>query len=330
MKPFLLQPAIKNYLWGGNKLSEYGKPASDLPVAESWELSAHPDGPARVVTGALAGTSFLEFTKKYPQEWSKSAEAGDPFPILVKFIDAKGSLSIQVHPDDKYALEVEKEPGKTEMWVILEAQPGAFLYYGFEEEISRDEFRRRIDDGTLTEVLHKQPVAPGEAYFIPAGTIHAIGAGIVLAEVQQSSNSTYRVFDFGRRDKEGNLRELHVEKALAVTDLTPAKVAAPLPELPAEFPEGLSRLISCPYFVVDKLVLSGSIEVTAEDDFIAYLVVAGEAVLRFGDVTESTESKEEGELMVKKGDCLFVPTSSPKFTFAGEAQMLVIRSELRK
>ncbi len=322
MKPFLLTPATKAYLWGGIKLHQYGKPEDVNPLAESWELSAHPDGPAIIATGALAGTSFLDFTKQHPQEWSRKATAEDLFPVLVKFIDAKSSLSIQVHPDDRYALEVEKENGKTEMWVILEAEPDAFLYYGFEHEISREEFRRRIEDETLTEVLHKQPVKPGEAYFIPAGTIHAIGAGIVLAEVQQSSNSTYRVFDFGRRDKDGNLRPLHVEKALDVTHLTPAKAPAPTSDPSERLLDGLTPLIACPYFQVDKLTLSGTSEGKAEEDFIAYLVLAGEASLSFAE--------EEDELIIKKGDCLFVPTSSPVFTFEGEAQMLVIRSELRK
>lgn len=316
MKPFKLQPAFKDYLWGGTKLKEkYEKISNMFPLAESWELSAHPDGPSIIASGDLAGTSFLDFAQQHPNEWKKGAKETDLFPVLVKFIDAKGSLSIQVHPDDTYGFAVEHEPGKTEMWVVLEAEPDAFLYYGFAHEISKEEFAERIQNNTLTEVLHKQPVQPGEAYFIPAGTIHAIGAGIVLAEVQQSSNSTYRVYDFARRDAQGNLRPLHVDKALDVTLRAPATGDAPLQEKTNNMPDGVARLVSCPYFTVDKLYLNGTYHGQVDDTFVAFLVLDGNATLHC-----------DGEsISAATGDCVFVPTSAPAFTWEGTAEMLVIK-----
>jgi mannose-6-phosphate isomerase len=314
MKPFLLEPFPKAYIWGGQNLVRYGKTLKADKMAESWELSAHPDGPAKLKTGPLKGMSFIDFVNNYPGEWKRDedkAEGANPnFPILVKFIDAQNSLSIQVHPNDSYAMEHEGEFGKTEMWYILEAEPDAFLYYGFEHEIGREEFAERIKNDTLTDVLHRQPVKAGEAYFIPAGTIHAIGKGIVLAEIQQSSNSTYRVYDFGRRDKDGNLRPLHIDKAIDVTELKPVEVESPLKE------DETGRLIDCPYFRVAKLDLHGNFESKGlgHEGFRALLFLDGEATLRDGDNT----------MVCEKGDCLFIPASCLGFSLDGKASILDI------
>lgn len=316
MQPFKLEPAFKDYLWGGSKLKTvYGKKTDCDPLAESWELSAHPDGPSVISTGPLAGMLFTRFVKEYPQEWSRSAKAETPFPLMVKLIDAQKSLSIQVHPNDDYAWRVEGEPGKTEMWVILDAEPDSFLYYGFTHEISREEFARRIEENTLTDVLNKQPVKPGEVYFIPAGTIHAIGAGIVLAEVQQSSNSTYRVYDFGRRGADGKLRPLHVEKALDVTQRKPANGGAtPCAGQPAGTAQNRKLLASCPYFTVEQLLLDGTETGQGAGEFLAILCTDGSAALAC-----------DGEkLALAKGECLFVPASAPAFKLEGKATLLSI------
>lgn len=316
MGPFLLTPAYKDYLWGGTKLKTlYGKQSDFDIVAESWELSAHADGDGTIATGPLTGTSFAAFVKQYPQLCGTHNQHEAAFPVLIKFIDAKGSLSIQVHPDDAYAQRVEGEPGKTEMWVVLENEPGAFLYHGFNRPVSKAEFAARIGDGTLPEVLHKVEVKPGDVIFIEAGTIHAIGAGIVLAEVQQNSNSTYRVFDFGRVGADGKPRELHIEKALDVTRLEVAGSAAPGAGKPETVAGGIrTRLAACPKFTVDAVELDGCYRQALDgSSFVSVLCTDGEGRL----------ATDEGELDFRKGDSLFVPADQPYFTLEGKAKVLL-------
>ena len=209
-----LFPVCKNYLWGGNKLKEkYGKKTSCDPCAESWELSFHPDGKTLLADGKTLEESL---TKK---ELGENACDFPFFPVLIKFIDAQSNLSVQVHPSDDYALAFEHSYGKTEMWYIAEADDGAGIYLGFKRDITLEEYECAIKDNSLTELLNFYPVSVGECYFIPSGTIHAIGAGCLICEIQQNSNLTYRVYDYGRRDKNGRERELHVDKAKRVTDL---------------------------------------------------------------------------------------------------------------
>lgn len=313
MNPFKLMSAYKEYLWGGNSLkTEYGKQTDCTPCAESWELSAHIDGPSTIQTGELKGIQFIDFIKKYPKEWNTLADATTPFPILVKLIDAEKSLSIQVHPNDAYALQEEGEQGKNEMWIILQAKPNAFLYYGFEKEVDKKEFEERIKNNTLTEILHKQPVKAGEVYYIPAGTIHAIGEGIVLAEVQQSSNSTYRVYDFGRKDAQGNLRPLHIKKALDVTELRPAsKIIPGAKAATATEPEVLA---DCQYFTVKKIINPKQYAITPKQSFVALLCTNGTATLQ----------TQANILSITKGECVFVPTSVKKTILEGTAEILQI------
>ena len=181
MKALQLTPACKDYLWGGQRLKTDFGVQSDLdPLAEAWVLSCHPDGPSLLPDG----TTLADYLAAHPEAAGSHCEAFADFPVLVKLIDAKGDLSIQVHPSDAYALEHEHQYGKTEMWVVLAAEPGAFLYYGFDHEITKEEFARRIRENTLTEVLHAAPVQKGDVFFIPSGTLHAICKGIVIADVQ--------------------------------------------------------------------------------------------------------------------------------------------------
>lgn len=278
MSIFMLEPACKDYLWGGSRLkSEYGVRYDGEVLAEAWELSCHPDGPSRIADGPYAGKTLQEYIEKNGwQVLGTNCESYDRFPVLIKLIDAKQNLSVQVHPDDSYALSHEGQYGKTEMWVVCDAEPGAQLYYGFEKEISRDEFRARIEDGTLTEVLHAVPVKKGDVLFIAPGTIHAIGAGILIAEVQQNSNVTYRVFDYGRVGKDGKKRALHIEQALDVTKTAPVKMNA------GSYP----HLASCDYFTVDRLLLDGRYTSLAEGtidetSFLSVLVLGGEGISAF-------------------------------------------------
>ena len=208
-QPMLLQPAFKDYLWGGERLkTDFGKQTAIAPLAESWELSCHPDGESTIASGPFAGQTLAAALQAQPELLGSAVDAQDGFPLMIKLIDAKQSLSVQVHPDDEYAARVEHSRGKTEMWVIVDCEPGAELLYGFSRPVTREELACRIKDGTLLEVAGHAPVHPGDVFFIPAGTLHAIGAGILIAEIQQSSNVTYRVYDYDRRDKNGNTRPL--------------------------------------------------------------------------------------------------------------------------
>lgn len=217
-----LKPNFKQYLWGGNNLNKiYNKCTPEPPVAESWEISAHPDGLSTAIGGEYDGLTIPELCKKYGKEfYGEGIGDGEDFPLLLKILDAEDNLSVQVHPDDAYANKYENgSKGKTEAWYILSAEEGAQLIYGFKEDISKDRFKTAIAEGNLDEILNKVDCFPGDVFYIPAGTVHAVGKGLMIAEIQQSSNTTYRVFDYNRRDKEGNLRELHIEKAIDVSNL---------------------------------------------------------------------------------------------------------------
>ncbi len=218
--PMKMLPAFKDYLWGGERLAtEYGKNTSANPLAESWEVSCHPDGLSIIENGVYAGKSLAEVLAASPSYLGSYSKDTGKFPILIKIIDAKQSLSLQVHPTDQDSQRLEGLiEGKNEMWYILDAKPGAKLIMGFHKPLSKEEMHSHISDNTILEAVREVPVKTGDCFPIPAGMLHAIGEGIFLAEVQQSSNITYRVYDFDRRDKEGNARELHVDKAVEVLD----------------------------------------------------------------------------------------------------------------
>lgn len=295
-----LKPSCKDYLWGGECLkAEFGVQSDLHPLAEAWVLSAHPDGPSYLEDGS----TLADYLATHPEAAGTHCRKFEQFPILTKFIDAKNDLSIQVHPSDAYALEHEGQYGKTEVWYVLDAEPGAFLYYGFAHEITKEEFAKRIRENTLTEVLNAVPVKQGDVFFIPAGTLHAICKGIVIAEVQQNSNVTYRVYDYGRVGADGKPRALHVEKALDVTLRTP----------PVKHDFG-SHLAQGEYFTVDAK--NGAFEDTADEkSFVSLLVTDGEGELTCGGET----------VVVKKGDSFFLPAGSGNYAVRGTCQTLVTR-----
>lgn len=259
-----------------------------------------------VANGSWAGASLAEYLESAGTEaLGKNCRRFEEFPILIKFIDAKDDLSIQVHPDNSYALKNEGQYGKTEMWYIVDCKEGAFLYYGFAKEIEREEFQRRIEDNTLLEVLNKVSVQKGDVLLIEAGTIHAIGKDIVIAEIQQNSNVTYRVYDYGRVDGEGRQRDLHIEKALAVTNRIPLVRNKPVSP----------HLAKCDYFTVDKLNLDGRMlkkagGTVSEDSFAHFLIVEGQGTIACGGGTVDFE----------KGDSLFLPAGSGNFRWKGNAK----------
>ena len=293
MTPFLLSPSGKDYIWGGERLkSDYGKALELSPLAETWECSVHPDGPSLVATGAFAGRTLAEVLAERPEWLGTSFSALGELHILVKLIDAKRDLSVQVHPDDDFAAREEGgQQGKTEMWYVMEAEPGANLVFGTNRSISSGTLRAALADGTVESLLRRVPVRRGDIFYIPSGTIHAIGSGILLAEVQQNSNLTYRLYDYGRLGKDGRPRELHVDKALAVADLSGARPPRqPLRVL--RFRPGFAEeeLCTSPYFQVWHCRLSAGSAVGAgaislppmPESYRVLLCTEGEGVLREG------------------------------------------------
>lgn len=300
-----LKPALKDYLWGGTRLKTEYKMESDLEkVAEAWVLSTHKDGPSVVLNGELCGKTLTEAVEIFGADClGENGKKFSYFPILIKLIDAKDDLSVQVHPNDEYALKVEGEYGKTEMWYIVDCEEGAALYYGFKEEISKEEFRKKIADNTITDVLNRVPVKKGDVFFIPSGTIHAIGKGILIAEIQQNSNTTYRVCDYGRLGADGKPRPLHIDKAVEVTNLTPPPKT-----------EGLTAgtLAECEYFKVRLFNSDEKKEIEVDNSsFTSLLCLEGE--VSFDGVT------------LVKGDCAFIPANRGKIVFEGSATLIESR-----
>lgn len=293
-----LIPACKDYLWGGNKLREKYNIQSDLnPLAESWMLSAHKDGESVIANGVDKGITLSEYISKYGRgTLGTDCEEFEDFPILIKFIDAKDNLSVQVHPSNEYALENEGQYGKTEAWYVLDAESEAFLYYGFKQKISKAEFENRIKNNTLLEVLNAVKVKKGDLFFIPSGTIHAIGKGMVVAEIQQNSNVTYRVYDYERVGADGKKRELHIDKALKVT------VCAP-PKTDYDFS---GHLIKSEYFTTDIIrgIYKGYCD---EKSFVSILVIEKTGTIVCGNET----------MNISKGDSIFLPANSGEWILNG-------------
>ena len=318
MKAIKLNPAFKDYLWGGTKLrDEYGKKCDLDKVAESWELSCHKDGCSVVADGEYAGLTLPQYIEKAGKAvLGTDCERFEYFPILIKLIDAKQNLSVQVHPDNDYAMRVEGEYGKTEMWYVVDCEPGAGLLYGFKHEISKEEFRRRIEDNTLLEVTNRVEVHPGDVFFIEAGTLHAIGEGILIAEIQQNSNTTYRVYDYGRVGADGKPRQLHIEKAIDVTRLAPATRPCGRPQAKPEAFDGGSvlPLASCDYFTVKEMEVTSHAALMADEkSFHSLLLLDGSLTLSMG-----------GEkLEMKKGASVFVPAGSGDYTLTGKGRLIL-------
>lgn len=253
MYPFKMKPVFKDNIWGGTRLrDEYKKDTPYEITGESWEVASHKNGESKVCGGEYNNKTIKELTKILKNKFlgDKVYTADDAkFPLLVKFIDARDDLSVQVHPDDKFALENENgELGKTEMWYIMDASTDAGILYGFKEEISKQAFENSIKNNTILEYTKFEKCQKGDSFFIPAGTLHAIGKGLLIAEIQQNSDTTYRIYDYDRRDFEGNPRELHIDKAVKVTNLKPALKYAY---------EG-NVISDCEYFRVEKLELCGN------------------------------------------------------------------------
>lgn len=298
-----LSPAFKDYLWGGTKLRDiYHKPCDFDIIAESWELSAHPDGTSVIASGQYKGMLFTEYLEKIGlSALGTKYDVNKEFPLLIKLIDAKQNLSVQVHPDDAYALQHENGYGKTEMWYVIDAEPGAGLYVGFNRDVSREEVAQRIKDNTIMEVLDFHSTKPGDVFFIPAGTVHAIGAGNLICEIQQSSNSTYRLYDYDRRDKFGNPRELHLDKALDVLNYHKYE---PVP---------FEGKVSCKYFNVSFVDVEGKRQITlTNDSFYSITCIKGSGTLTLGET-----------MPIKSGETVFIPATDSILTVEGNVSLVI-------
>lgn len=309
-----LKPVFKDYIWGGTKLrDEYGFQSDLTKLAEGWMLSCHKDGENTIENGDFEGKSLTEVVNANPDYLGENGKAFEYFPILIKLIDAKNDLSVQVHPDNEYAMRVEKEYGKTECWYILDCDEDAELIYGFNKSITSEEFKERIADNTFLETVNKVKVKKGDLFFIEAGTLHAIGKGILLAEIQQNSNTTYRVYDYGRLGADGKPRELHVEKAIDVTNCTPP-TRSTNPDGDLIVADGyLTQLLTkCDLFNVEKVSVDTTYTAVADEkSFVSVLVTDGNATI-------------DG-LEIKKGDSLFIPANYGEFTVTGKTELIITR-----
>lgn len=317
----LCEPAFKDYLWGGTKLRDiYGKKCDYDTIAESWELSAHEDGQCRVASGKHKGMFFREYLELIGEDalgWK--CQAFEKFPLLIKFIDAKSQLSVQVHPDDGYALPNENEYGKNEMWYIMDCEPGASIYFGLKKEVQPGELKKRAVDNSITEILNEVKVKKGDTFFVEAGTVHAIGSGILICEIQQNSNCTYRLYDYGRKDKFGNLRELNLDRAVAVANTSVAGERtgddAGGKEQQADGYR-VQKLCECKYFTSVRYDVEESVQIAADEaSFSSVVILEGSGVIGVGD----------GEMKFAAADSFFVHAGRKMIRITGRCSFILTR-----
>ena len=312
LKPIKLNPEFKEIIWGGNRLKkEYNKISNLNNIAESWELTVRPDGMNTISGGKFDGLTM----EKYIEMNGFSVVTNkilDRFPLLIKFIDAEDNLSVQVHPDDEYGLKNANSLGKTEMWYIIDAAPNAKLVYGLKEGVTNEMFKQAINDGKVEEMLNYVPVKKGDVFFIPSGLVHAIGSGILLAEIQQNSNITYRVYDYNRKGKDGKPRELHVNDALNVIV---NRNESEINEI--RYSKGKTsdnNLANCEYFNVDRYVIDDKITLsTNNESFNSILCLDG-----CGTITYNSE-----QFSVVKGDSYFIPAGLGNYEISGNLEIIV-------
>lgn len=318
--PLLFEPNLHPVVWGGNRLRPYkGMEPNDEPIGESWEVSAVPSSVSVISNGSWAGRDLVSVIDSCPEDIlgvQVARQYGNKLPLLVKFIDARRDLSIQVHPDDEMARRVHGKSGKTEMWYVIDAQPGSYLYAGFKSHISPYEYRKRVQDGSIEEVLARHEVKAGDVFFLPAGRIHAICGGILLAEVQQSSDVTYRIFDYNRPGMDGKPRELHTELAAQALDYEV------LDEYRTEYAEEENRathLIDSPFFSVrvNRITRPFHRDLIKYDSFIISLCISGDCIIKVRSTGEGT--------LLKSGHSCLIPAVIADYDvipLTGETQIL--------
>jgi len=310
--PLKFEPIIKEKIWGGSVLAnEYGKKqGSAVLIGESWEISAVENNLSVVSNGFLEGNNIAEITEVYMDDLTGEhvyEKYGNEFPLLIKFIEASSDLSVQVHPDDNTAMEKHGSMGKTEMWYILEARPGSKIYSGFRQPVTMDAVRKALSDDSLPSLLNADYPKKGDVFFTPAGRVHAIGGGITLVEIQQTSDITYRLYDWNRKDSNGNSRELHIEDALAATDYNAAGPAV-IHKVPVA--DETVNLVSCEYFVTNFIRLEGALKKNYGmiDSFVIFICTEGRFSLLW----------EEGKESAVKGETILLPAAIDNVILTGE------------
>lgn len=317
-QPLRLHPVYKEYLWGGTQLhTAFGKTDAPALTAESWELAAHRDGASVVAEGALQGRTLAELGEMDRSGFWGNDCFGTDFPLMVKLIDAARDLSIQVHPSDEAADRAAGEQGKAEMWYIVDCEAGAALYLGFSRKIDRNEFCRRAADGTICQVLNRVPVKRGDVFFILPGTVHAIGAGILIAEIQQNSNTTFRIYDYQRRGADGRLRPLHLERAAEVADYAPLLPEECRANSGVRFPAfTLTEMFSCRYFRAYQVDVHQRVDLSCDGTSFQHLLCVegkGQIIYR----------KEVYPLC--RGDSFFMPAALEEYSIEGQCRVLLSR-----
>lgn len=318
--PLTFTTIFKDKLWGGRKINTVlGKNYGDLPnCGETWEISGVKGNVSVVDNGELAGRSLRDLIAEYKGRLMGNRvyeQFGDEFPLLIKFIDANDDLSIQVHPDDELAKKRHDSFGKTEMWYIMQSDPGSTLITGFNQEVNRESYQQTFNEGRLTDILNREPAESGDVFYLPAGRVHTIGKGLLLAEIQQTSDVTYRIYDFDRKDAEGNTRELHVEAALDAIDYSFYD------EYKTKYPadtDALVEVVRSDYFHTRKMALKSpmSRDYSSVDSFVIVVVVEGQGKIE----------TDAGSIEVKAGQALLIPAELEGATFQPEGSLTVLEA----
>lgn len=308
--PLRFNPVYKDYIWGGSRIPKrFDREVPEGIYAESWEISTHPDGSTVIANGPLVGKTLSDLLPEHKDVLLGTHVEGNDFPLLIKLIDARDTLSVQVHPDDDNAAAVNGDP-KTEMWYFLEGDPASVIYCGLRPGIGKNEFLEAMENKTFSDILQTIPAVPGEAVFVPGGRVHAIGTGCLILEIQQNSNTTYRLYDWGRTDANGNSRELHIDKALQVIDW--ANNGDPHCDVRG------TTIQSCDYFQLDRYDIAEKTDFpNPGESFQAIFVVEGNGVIRWAD----------GEVALSVGQSWLVPAALGDFEMipdAGPVTVLVI------
>lgn len=313
--PLKFKAEMKERVWGGRALEQFGLELPDGAIGEGWMIGDHPNGVTKIVNGPLAGQGLDEAREQYGREWfgTSGFSPNGRFPLLIKLLDCNDDLSVQVHPTDSYEGLPEGELGKTEMWYILDAKPGATIIYGLKENIDRAAMEAAIAEGRIMDTLEIVPVEAGDAFYIPAGTVHALCSGVLVAEIQQNSDTTYRLYDYNRLGLDGKLRELHIEDSLNVIAYEGA--GAKRMKTDGVLPGEWLTIAESPYFHVEKGILKDRLALsTPSHSFVILVVASGEGRLAWA----------EGELAAKAGECFLLPSALGEYELSGS--MTVLRS----
>ena len=311
-EPLRLKPCLRSYLWGGTRLREVYHKTGEGVIAESWELSVRSDGPTLIGSGAHCGESLADILCADPVGMAGTRCGAAPFPLLIKLIDAQKDLSVQVHPSDASACREKGEQGKTEMWYVVDCEPESTLFLGFSRAVTPDELRQRAQDGTICEVLNRVSVCPGDVFFVRPGTVHAIGAGILVAEIQQNSDTTFRVYDYNRLGADGKPRQLHLERAIEVMNCAPAQGAADT-LLPCP-PDGVQEVLTCEYFRVRRAEVKRRIDLSTEGGSFTHLM----CVRGGGDILCGGRNYP-----FRQGDSYFLPAALGEYAVEGDCSLLL-------